>query len=78
MIYISIDTETTGLNPENCQLLSFGAIVEDTNKKLPFDQIPKFHCAVLRGERDILQGELYALNMNNRNNKREDVPNADN
>jgi hypothetical protein len=64
MIYISIDTETTGLNPENCQLLSFGAIVEDTNKKLPFDQIPKFHCAVLRGERDILQGELYALNMN--------------
>lgn len=64
MIYISIDTETTGLNPENCQLLSIGAIVEDTTKKLPFDQIPKFHCAILRGERDILQGELYALNMN--------------
>jgi DNA polymerase III epsilon subunit-like protein len=64
MIYISIDTETTGLNPETCQLLSFGAIVEDTEKKLPFDQIPKFHCAILRSERDILQGELFALNMN--------------
>jgi len=64
MIYISIDTETTGLNPETCQLLSFGAIVEDTEKKLPLDKIPKFHCAILRGERDILQGELYALNMN--------------
>ena len=64
MIYISIDTETTGLNPETCQLLSFGAIVEDTEKKLPFEEIPKFHCAILRGERDILQGELYALNMN--------------
>ena len=64
MIYISIDTETTGLTPETCQLLSLGAIVEDTEKKLPFDQIPKFHCAILRGERDILQGELFALNMN--------------
>lgn len=64
MIYISIDTETTGLNPETCQLLSFGAIVEDTEKKLPFDQIPKFHCAILREEREIIQGELYALNMN--------------
>ena len=64
MIYISIDTETTGLNPETCQLLSIGAIVEDTEKKLPFEEIPKFHCAILRGERDILQGELYALNMN--------------
>jgi len=64
MIYISIDTETTGLNPETCQLLSFGAIVEDTEKKLSFEEIPKFHCAILRGERDILQGELYALNMN--------------
>ena len=64
MIYISLDTETTGLNPETCQLLSFGAIVEDTEKKLPFEEIPKFHCAILRGEREVLQGELYALNMN--------------
>lgn len=64
MIYISLDTETTGLSPETCQLLSIGAIVEDTEKKLPFEEIPKFHCAILRGERDILQGELFALNMN--------------
>lgn len=64
MKFISIDTETTGLNPGTCQLLSIGAIVEDTEKKLPFDEIPKFHCAILRDERDILQGELYALNMN--------------
>jgi hypothetical protein len=64
MKFISIDTETTGLNPETCQLLSIGAIVEDTEKKLPFDEMPKFHCAILRGEREVLQGELYALNMN--------------
>ena len=64
MIYISIDVETTGLNPETCQLLSFGAIVEDTKKKLPYEEIPKFHCAILRGERDIIQGELYAMNLN--------------
>jgi hypothetical protein len=64
MIYVSIDIETTGLNPETCQILSIGAIIEDTQKQLTFEEIPKFHCAILRGERDIISGELYALNMN--------------
>lgn len=31
MKYISIDIETTGLDPENNQILEFGAVIEDTN-----------------------------------------------
>lgn len=61
MKYISIDIETTGLNPENCQILSFGAIIEDTNNKLSFEKIPKFH-AILTHKR--IEGEPFALNMN--------------
>ena len=61
MKYLSIDIETTGLNPENHQILSIGVIVEDTTKKLPFKEIPKFHCAIVREE---LVGGLFALNLN--------------
>jgi hypothetical protein len=61
MIYLSCDIETTGLNPENHQILSIGVIVEDTTKKLPFHEIPKFHCAIVREE---LVGGLFALNLN--------------
>ena len=61
MKYISIDTETTGLDPENCQILSFGAIIEDTNNRLPFDKVPKFYKVMKL--RQII-GEPYALNLN--------------
>ena len=63
MIYISIDIETTGLDPENCQLLEFGAIIEDTSKKLPFDEIPKFKRLIFNEE---IKGNPFALNMNSR------------
>ncbi len=61
MKYLSIDIETTGLNPEKHQVLSIGVIVEDTTKKLPFSEIPKFHCAIVHEE---VVGSLFALNMN--------------
>lgn len=61
MIYVSIDTETTGLDPENHKTLSIGAIIEDTTKKLPYDQIPKFNCAILYKQ---LVGSPFAINMN--------------
>ena len=35
--------------------------MEDTEKKLPFDEIPKFHCAI---NREFINGSLYAINMN--------------
>jgi DNA polymerase III epsilon subunit-like protein len=63
MVYISVDTETSGLDPENCQLLEFGAIIEDTSKKLPFDEIPKFKRLIFNEE---IKGNPFALNMNSR------------
>lgn len=42
MIYVSIDLETTSLDPLNGQIIQFGAIIEDTDKRLPYDECPKF------------------------------------
>lgn len=61
MKYLSIDIETTGLDPENCEILSIGAILEDTEKRLSFEEIPKFHCAI---NRKTIRGEMFATNMN--------------
>ena len=61
MKYLSIDIETTGIDSENDQILSVGIILEDTSKKLSFDEIPKLHIAILR---DRISGSPYAINMN--------------
>lgn len=61
MKYISIDIETTGLNPLTCNTLSIGAIIEDTNNPVPYEELPKFHVAILHEE---LQGSPFAINMN--------------
>lgn len=61
MKYISIDVETTGLEKDRYQILSLGAILEDTTKKLSFEEIPKFHAAILHNE---ITGSPFAINMN--------------
>jgi len=61
MKYLSIDIETTGLDPETNQILSIGAIVEDTDNKLSFEEIPKFHACILAEQ---LVGSPFAINMN--------------
>ena len=61
MKYISIDIETTGLDSKDHQVLSIGAIIEDTTKKLPLEECPQFHVAILH---EYIQGSPYALNMN--------------
>ena len=63
MIYLSIDVETTGLEKDRYQILSIGAILEDTTKKLSFEEIPKFHAAILHNE---ITGSAFALNMNSK------------
>lgn len=42
MKYISIDTETTGLSPKDCQVLEFGAMFEDTSNPRTFSATKKF------------------------------------
>lgn len=61
MKVVALDIETSGLNPENCQILSFGAVIEDTVNIKPLEQLPKLHCVVIH---DYLRGEPYAINMN--------------
>ena len=61
MKYLSIDTETTGIDPEFNQILSVGIIIEDSANPLPYEQLPKFHCAI---KYDEVYGSLFALNMN--------------
>jgi hypothetical protein len=61
MKFVVIDVETTGLNHLENEILSIGAVVEDTNEKPSFKDIPKFHAAILHRE---VKGSLFALNMN--------------
>ena len=61
MRYISVDTETTGLDPEKDQVLSIGAIIEDTNKPTDFQDTSKFHGVIKRNQ---ITGGLYAINLN--------------
>ncbi|HRW21236.1 MAG TPA: hypothetical protein P5509_04630 [Bacteroidales bacterium] len=63
MKYVSIDIETTELNKEKCQVLEIGAISEDTNNPLSFDEIPKYKCII--GWEEIM-GSVFAIDMNNR------------
>ena len=60
MKYISIDIETTGLNPEYCQVLEVGAIIDDFSKCQPIDQLPRFQVYLMH---DRIVGEPYALSM---------------
>ena len=61
MKYVSIDIETTGLDPENHQILTIGAVIEDSNNPLPMDELPSIHIAILRPQ---IVGSPFAINMN--------------
>jgi oligoribonuclease len=61
MKYVSIDIETTGLDPENDQVLSIGAVIEDTENSEFWEDIPKFHGVI---KRNSIKGGLYAINLN--------------
>ena len=61
MVYCSIDIETSGLDHEKHKVLSIGAIIEDTETKLPYDECPKFNTIVLQNE---ITGSPRAITMN--------------
>jgi len=63
MKYVSIDIETTGINREFCDMIEFGAILEDTNNQKSYEDCPKFHRYLKPPREEGYQGELYALNM---------------
>jgi len=63
MKYICIDLETTGLDPNTCQIIEFAAVIRDTNNTLKLEDSPSFHCYV---KHDIYCGDPYALALNAR------------
>lgn len=42
MKYLSIDIETTGLDPEKHQILEFAAVYDDLENLVPIEQLPTF------------------------------------
>jgi hypothetical protein len=67
-MYVSIDIETLGLNHDYCDVIEFGAVIDDL--KTPLNQLPTFHTYVLPPKRyaggkyhHFYQGEPFAMAM---------------
>jgi|SRR6185437_1654690 len=60
MRYCSIDIETTGLDYSYCQMIEFGVVLDELPAKKSIEELPTFHCYILR---DKYIGEPYALSM---------------
>jgi DNA polymerase III epsilon subunit-like protein len=56
--YVSIDIETTGLDPSHDQILEIGAVLDTWDR--PVEDLPRFHCYVAH---EHVQGSPYALSM---------------
>jgi DNA polymerase III epsilon subunit-like protein len=61
MQIFSIDLETTGLDPDLCQILEIGVVVDDYEDPKPLEELPTFHCYVCHTR---IKGDPYALQMN--------------
>jgi hypothetical protein len=57
--YVSIDIETTGLNPSTCQTLEVGAVIDDW--KTPIDRLPRFRRVLVY---EHVTGSPYAMALN--------------
>jgi oligoribonuclease (3'-5' exoribonuclease) len=65
MLYVSIDIETTGLDPETCDVVEFAATLADTTGNYVGEfgerwSVPTFHRYVVQ---QTYRGEPYALSM---------------
>jgi len=60
MKYVSIDIETTGLQTETCDIIEFGAVMDDLNDPRPLCKLPVFHCYFTK---ENFNGNPYALSM---------------
>lgn len=56
--YVSLDIETTGLDPDLDQILEIGAVIDDL--KRPVKDLAEFHCYVMH---ERVFGSAYALSM---------------
>lgn len=61
MKYVSIDIETTGLDPDTCQLIELGAVIDDMETSLA--DLPTFRYRV---KAKTYAGEPYALSLHSK------------
>lgn len=59
--YVSIDIETTALEPERGVMIEFAAVIDDCQK--PLESLPRFR-RLIRPLHGIIRGTPYALAMN--------------
>lgn len=64
MKYLSIDIETTGLNPKTSDIVQFAAVIDDLKNPKPLQDLPKFEAILLKSNG--YQGEPYALSMHSK------------
>ena len=59
--YVSMDLESTGLDPDTCQIIEIGAVFDDPRK--PLAECPTFHAYV---RHKLYVGEPFAFNLNHK------------
>lgn len=60
MKYISIDIETLGLDYNWCDIVEFGAVLDDLSNPKPLEELPKFHTFIFKEK---YKGEPFAMAM---------------
>lgn len=48
MKYVSIDIETLGLDPNTCDTIEFGAVIDDLSNPKPLKELPRFHTYLVK------------------------------
>jgi len=56
--YLSVDIETTGADPNYCDIIEFAAVADDLKNPLPLEQLKTFQTYLLK---ERYTGEPYAL-----------------
>lgn len=61
MLYCSLDIETTGLDPENSDILQFAAVLDSLSNPEAVEILPRFEAIFIKDAP--LTGDAYALSM---------------
>lgn len=58
--YVSIDIETLGLDPETCDIIEFGAVLDDLES--PLETLPAYHTYLVKKD-NLYCGQPFAMSM---------------